>query len=95
MTPSRAEIPPAHHHRRPPARWPAPGRALPAAPRPDAPRRHPAPPHPPRRRIPADCRPQYAAPDRRPNVSYPTYAAKTFATLDQISEGRLTVHFIT
>ncbi|KAA2254289.1 LLM class flavin-dependent oxidoreductase [Solihabitans fulvus] len=31
----------------------------------------------------------------RPNVSYPTHAAKTFATLDQISEGRLTVHFIT
>ncbi|MFF2194607.1 LLM class flavin-dependent oxidoreductase [Streptomyces sp. NPDC058157] len=31
----------------------------------------------------------------RPNVSYPTYAAKTFATLDQISEGRLAVHFIT
>ncbi|MEU1342731.1 LLM class flavin-dependent oxidoreductase [Streptomyces sp. NPDC005827] len=31
----------------------------------------------------------------RPNVSYPTFAAKTFATLDQISEGRLTVHFIT
>ncbi|MFF3861501.1 LLM class flavin-dependent oxidoreductase [Streptomyces sp. NPDC002209] len=31
----------------------------------------------------------------RPNVSYPTYAAKTFATLDQISEGRLTVHFTT
>lgn len=31
----------------------------------------------------------------RPNVSYPTYAAKTFATLDRISEGRLTVHFIT
>jgi alkanesulfonate monooxygenase len=31
----------------------------------------------------------------RPNVSYPTYAAKVFATLDQISEGRLTVHFIT
>ncbi|MFG2750809.1 LLM class flavin-dependent oxidoreductase [Streptomyces xanthophaeus] len=31
----------------------------------------------------------------RPNVSYPTYAAKTFATLDQISEGRMTVHFIT
>ncbi|MBB5138880.1 alkanesulfonate monooxygenase [Thermocatellispora tengchongensis] len=31
----------------------------------------------------------------RPNVSYPTYALKTFATLDQISEGRLTVHFIT
>ncbi len=30
-----------------------------------------------------------------PNVSYPTFAAKTFATLDQISEGRLTVHFIT
>jgi len=28
----------------------------------------------------------------RPNVSYPTFAAKTFATLDQISEGRLTVH---
>ncbi|RSS48514.1 LLM class flavin-dependent oxidoreductase [Streptomyces sp. WAC07061] len=31
----------------------------------------------------------------RPNVSYPTYAAKTFATLDQISGGRLAVHFIT
>jgi alkanesulfonate monooxygenase len=31
----------------------------------------------------------------RPNVSYPTFAAKTFATLDQISDGRLTVHFIT
>ncbi|MGW6564054.1 LLM class flavin-dependent oxidoreductase [Streptomyces sp. NPDC054975] len=31
----------------------------------------------------------------RPNVSYPTFAAKTFATLDQLSEGRLTVHFIT
>src|SRR5882757_10784813 len=31
----------------------------------------------------------------RPNVSYPTFAAKTFASLDQISDGRLTVHFIT
>lgn len=31
----------------------------------------------------------------RPNVSYPTFAAREFATLDQISEGRLTVHFIT
>ncbi|MFF2041602.1 LLM class flavin-dependent oxidoreductase [Kitasatospora sp. NPDC058170] len=31
----------------------------------------------------------------RPNVSYPTYAAKTFATIDRISDGRLTVHFIT
>ncbi|WP_029290820.1 LLM class flavin-dependent oxidoreductase [Cellulomonas sp. HZM] len=31
----------------------------------------------------------------RPNVSYPTYAAKTFATLDQVSRGRLSVHFIT
>ncbi|MFF8934730.1 LLM class flavin-dependent oxidoreductase [Streptomyces paradoxus] len=31
----------------------------------------------------------------RPNVSYPTFAAKTFATLDRISVGRLTVHFIT
>ncbi|WP_405151620.1 LLM class flavin-dependent oxidoreductase [Sphaerisporangium sp. NBC_01403] len=31
----------------------------------------------------------------RPNVSYPTFALKTFSTLDQISEGRLTVHFIT
>ncbi|WP_369373324.1 LLM class flavin-dependent oxidoreductase [Promicromonospora sp. Populi] len=30
----------------------------------------------------------------RPNVSYPTYAAKTFATLDQVSGGRLSVHFI-
>ncbi|KQR24101.1 alkanesulfonate monooxygenase [Agreia sp. Leaf335] len=31
----------------------------------------------------------------RPNVSYPTYAAKAFATLDQISDGRLNVHVIT
>jgi alkanesulfonate monooxygenase len=31
----------------------------------------------------------------RPNVSYPTYAAKVFATLDEISDGRLNVHFIT
>jgi alkanesulfonate monooxygenase len=31
----------------------------------------------------------------RPNVSYPTYAAKTFATLDRIGNGRLCVHFIT
>lgn len=31
----------------------------------------------------------------RPNVSYPTFAAKTFATLDQIGQGRLTVHVIT
>ncbi|MEU8631225.1 LLM class flavin-dependent oxidoreductase [Amycolatopsis sp. NPDC048633] len=31
----------------------------------------------------------------RPNVSSPTFAAKTFATLDRISDGRLTVHFIT
>ncbi|MET8216011.1 LLM class flavin-dependent oxidoreductase [Streptomyces hirsutus] len=31
----------------------------------------------------------------RPNVSHPTFAAKTFATLDRISDGRLTVHFIT
>jgi alkanesulfonate monooxygenase len=31
----------------------------------------------------------------RPNVSYPTFAAKTFATLDRISDGRLTVHVIT
>ena len=31
----------------------------------------------------------------RPNVSYPTFAAKTFATLDRIGDGRLTVHFIT
>jgi alkanesulfonate monooxygenase len=30
----------------------------------------------------------------RPNVSYPTFAATTFATLDQISNGRLTLHFI-
>jgi alkanesulfonate monooxygenase len=28
-------------------------------------------------------------------VSYPTFAAKTFATIDQISDGRVTVHFIT
>lgn len=31
----------------------------------------------------------------RPNVSYPTYAAKAFATLDAMSGGRLAVHFIT
>ena len=31
----------------------------------------------------------------RPNVSAPTYAAKTFATLDHISRGRFEVHFIT
>jgi alkanesulfonate monooxygenase len=31
----------------------------------------------------------------RPNVSYPTFAAKTFATIDQISGGRVAVHFIT
>jgi alkanesulfonate monooxygenase len=31
----------------------------------------------------------------RPNVSYPTFAAKTFATIDQISDSRMTVHFIT
>jgi alkanesulfonate monooxygenase len=31
----------------------------------------------------------------RPNVSYPTFAAKTVATLDQISDGRLTIHVIT
>ena len=31
----------------------------------------------------------------RPNLSIPTVAAKTVATLDQISDGRLTVHVIT
>jgi alkanesulfonate monooxygenase len=31
----------------------------------------------------------------RPNVSIPTFAAKTVATLDQISNGRLTLHVIT
>jgi alkanesulfonate monooxygenase len=31
----------------------------------------------------------------RPNVSYPTFTAKTVATLDQISDGRLTLHVIT
>jgi alkanesulfonate monooxygenase len=31
----------------------------------------------------------------RPNLSIPTFAAKTFATLDHMSNGRLTVHFIT
>ena len=30
-----------------------------------------------------------------PTSRIPTFAAKTFATLDRISEGRLTVHFIT
>jgi alkanesulfonate monooxygenase len=32
---------------------------------------------------------------QRPNVSVPTYAAKTFATLDHLSGGRFEVHFIT
>lgn len=31
----------------------------------------------------------------RPNLSTPTFAAKTFATLDHISSGRVTVHMIT
>lgn len=31
----------------------------------------------------------------RPNVSIPTFAAKTFATLDRMSNGRMLVHFIT
>lgn len=31
----------------------------------------------------------------RPNVSAPTFAAKTYATLDHISDGRVAVHFIT
>ncbi len=31
----------------------------------------------------------------RPNLSIPTFAAKTVATLDQISNGRLTLHVIT
>jgi alkanesulfonate monooxygenase len=31
----------------------------------------------------------------RPNLSIPTFAAKTFATLDHISNGRLKIHFIT
>ena len=31
----------------------------------------------------------------RPNLSTPTFAAKTYATLDLLSDGRLTVHFIT
>ena len=31
----------------------------------------------------------------RPNVAYPTFTAKTVATLDQISGGRLTLHVIT
>ena len=31
----------------------------------------------------------------RPNLSIPTFAAKTVATLDQISDGRLTLHVIT
>lgn len=31
----------------------------------------------------------------RPNVSYPTFAAKTVATLDQLSGGRTTLHVIT
>ncbi|MGH2760492.1 MAG: LLM class flavin-dependent oxidoreductase [Actinomycetota bacterium] len=31
----------------------------------------------------------------RPNLSIPTFAAKTFATLDQMRNGRMLVHFIT
>ena len=31
----------------------------------------------------------------RPNTSFPTVAARQFATLDRLSQGRLTVHFIT
>ncbi|MFK0002407.1 LLM class flavin-dependent oxidoreductase [Paenarthrobacter sp. NPDC090522] len=31
----------------------------------------------------------------RPNVSHPTFAARSFLTLDHIAQGRLTVHFIT
>ncbi|MGY1639435.1 LLM class flavin-dependent oxidoreductase [Geodermatophilus sp. SYSU D00742] len=31
----------------------------------------------------------------RPDVSYPTFAARASATLDQIGDGRLTVHFTT
>src|ERR1700727_1158821 len=31
----------------------------------------------------------------RPDVYYPTFAAKTVATVDQVSSGRMTVHFIT
>jgi alkanesulfonate monooxygenase len=31
----------------------------------------------------------------RPNLSIPTFAAKTFATLDHMSDGRMLVHFIT
>ena len=31
----------------------------------------------------------------RPNLSIPTFAAKTFATLDHMSNGRMLVHFIT
>ncbi|MFF2808181.1 LLM class flavin-dependent oxidoreductase [Streptomyces sp. NPDC058000] len=30
----------------------------------------------------------------RPNVSYPTFAATTFATFDHVTDGRLTLHFI-
>lgn len=30
----------------------------------------------------------------RPNVSYPTFAATTFATFDHLTNGRLTLHFI-
>ncbi|KNH13109.1 alkanesulfonate monooxygenase [Arthrobacter sp. ZBG10] len=31
----------------------------------------------------------------RPNVSHPTFAARSFLTLDHVARGRLTVHFIT
>ena len=30
----------------------------------------------------------------RPGVIFPTHAARTFATLDQISKGRLSIHII-
>jgi alkanesulfonate monooxygenase len=31
----------------------------------------------------------------RPGVTFPTHTARTLATLDQVSDGRLTVHLIT
>jgi alkanesulfonate monooxygenase len=31
----------------------------------------------------------------RPGVTFPTHTARTLATLDQLSDGRLTVHIIT
>ena len=83
----RAPAPPSTRTTR--SGWPAPTRTTagtgccsPTAPARPTPRR----PRPTSRPAP---RPLQILLAHRPNVSYPTFAAKTFATLDQISDGRL------